>query len=252
MASRTIYARSPGIAETFVGALVGISRNGLRVPFNHLRDAREAWLTLAADLCDQIDSLALDLRAGLTPDEVQATLERTRSTDADLRTARAALQSAETSPRFNCFAWSQRRQLSRYSRALDLFEQTAVPLRGIAQILADLTIAPAPSSDEPAACPDWLRPTALGTHLGRLVVAIESLMSAFCDLVEDEHAGAQIADARAAVETARRATLAAIQEHAPTLPPAGQIALDALLADLDCTIEDLSGAAAALATRSKG
>src|SRR3954452_16235779 len=52
------------ISETMVGAAVGIAVNGLVVPPSYVRDAGEAWQSLAARLVEQLEALASELAGG--------------------------------------------------------------------------------------------------------------------------------------------------------------------------------------------
>ncbi len=238
------------IAETIVGAGVGIAVNGLVVPPSYLGDASRAWQTLAADLADQIDALASDLTTGLTSEQARAALERARAASSRLDAAMAALDQAERSLRFNYFGRAQRRAVARYRRAVETLEHAAIQLRGISRVLADLLRSSGadPFYSRTAAVSHWLAADALGGPLGRRLEAAGNVLAVFASTIDGDASAAAdtdvaLAHARAAALQTRQAVLDAARAQVPILEPNVLIALGAILADLDRMVNDLARAA---------
>jgi uncharacterized membrane protein YgaE (UPF0421/DUF939 family) len=233
------------LAETMVGALVGIAVNGLVAPPSYASEARRSWQSLADELAEQLGELARGLSTGLPLAQAHASLERARTLGDRLEAARAALAQAERSLRFNVVARAQRHQLARYRLALDSLEHAAIQLRGIARVLADLL-------GVADGCPPWLQPETLGQPLGRLTAAAAATLDTFSqvvlydDLAVDAREAARRDDDAA---EARRLAIEAAATQMPTIDPDGLIALGAILADLHRMIRDLTSARIAVIAR---
>jgi hypothetical protein len=158
---------------------------------------------------------------------------------------RATLQAASAGLSLNPFGWRQRRQLARYQESADALERVAGRLDAIVRMLAGLLSA----SEMPGARPAWLAPRTLGSDLGALVGAIEQIVAAYCDLIEDEQADGPLADARARAVILRQSVLDAARSPMVVLPPDGWSALGAILDDLDGIVAELSGASEAPSSR---
>jgi uncharacterized membrane protein YccC len=225
------------VAETVVGAGVGILVNGLVIPPSFLRDAGEAYQALATELHRQIDGLATELARGISPERAQGALTRARALSTRIEAARASLGQAEQSLRFNYFAGTQRRQLERFGPAVDVLEHVAIQLRGIARVLSDLPTSSGASAPHPA----WLAPNALGRPLAVLLGAAGSAL----DVCSHAVTGEGMADGggeswRSSAAAARQDVLAHARTLMPAIEPNELIALGAILADLDRMVGDLS------------
>lgn len=245
------------VAETIVGAAVGIAVNGLVVPPSYLRDADTAWQSLAMGIADQIDALASDLTTGLTAEQARAALDRARAAGARLDAAMEVLDQAERSLRFNYFGRTQRRAAERYRRAVETLEHAAIQLRGISRVLADLLQASGADPSYSRSVPhDWLAPDALGGPLGRRLDAAGNILAVFIDTLNEDDKDASatddaLANARAAALQSRQAVLAAARAQIPALDPNVLIALGAILAYLDRMVSDFSIAARDRANRDR-
>jgi uncharacterized membrane protein YgaE (UPF0421/DUF939 family) len=229
------------IAETMVGASVGIVVNGLVAPPSYADAASRAWQALADELSEQLRRLAGGLRDGLSPEAARDALEQARSLGERLEAARAALTQAERSLRFNYFARLQHRQVGRFREALDPLEHAAIQLRGIARSLSDLLI----ERGAGPARPPWLAPDVLGRPIGEVMVAAGAALEAFGQAVLDVDRAGAVRDATrhdTAAAASRSRALAAVSAVMGSLDPDDLIALGAILNDLDRMIGDLTRA----------
>jgi uncharacterized membrane protein YgaE (UPF0421/DUF939 family) len=229
------------IAETMVGASVGIVVNGLVAPPSYADAASRAWQALADELSEQLRRLAGGLRDGLPPEAARDALEQARSLGEHLEAARDALAQAERSLRFNAFARLQRRQVGRYREALDPLEHAVIQLRGIARSLADLLV----ERGSGPARPPWLAPDVLGRPIGAVMAAAGAELEAFSQIVLDVERAGAVRDATrrdAVAAESRSRALAAVSAVMGSLAPDDLIALGAILNDLDRMIGDLTSA----------
>jgi uncharacterized membrane protein YgaE (UPF0421/DUF939 family) len=225
------------IAETMVGAAIGIAVNGLVIPPSYLPEVDRAWRTLAARLLDQLQALARDLEQGLSAEQARHALAEARAIGTQLGAAQAALAQAERALRFNSFGRAQRAEIGRYGRAVETLEHVAIQLRGIARVLSD-QLGPAGRPAQDAA---WLRSDALGSPLGRLIAATSEVLAAHGRLATDRGADiGSLAAPRAAAAEARMALLRTVRVQMPSMAPDALIAFGAILADLDRMVGDLA------------
>jgi len=89
------------LAETLMGALVGVAVNVLVLPPVHLRKARQAVSALAGEINELLSSLAGDVHGKWDADAAQTWLYRASTLDATVRRAEDALSQGHESVRFN-------------------------------------------------------------------------------------------------------------------------------------------------------
>lgn len=156
--TRTGYATAR-IAETLLGAVVGLLVNLLIAPPVHLRTARDALGDLANEISGILADTGKGLRRPWPPDDADAWLSRARDLDELLLDARESVERATESVRFN-----PRRMIADVAPdvamamsdpwlrpALRSLEHVAIQTRGITRVIYDVEY---PGHDEAPAEPD--------------------------------------------------------------------------------------------------
>jgi uncharacterized membrane protein YgaE (UPF0421/DUF939 family) len=218
------------VAETMVGAVVGVAVNALLVPPSYLGTARSLTLSLVTSLADELEALAAALQrptTGLTFEVADERLERARVVARQFEDTLAALSRAEESLRFNMRAVRQRDQLEQFQSKVQTLEHTAIQVRSLSRTLYDAILAGDTA---------WLAPDALGGALGDLVRAAAAVLAAF-------GSGHDLAQARSEFTRARARFAQRAQTNTALLVPRGWEQVGGALAILERLVDDLSGAA---------
>jgi uncharacterized membrane protein YgaE (UPF0421/DUF939 family) len=222
------------VAETIVGAIVGLAVNALLAPPSHLPAVRTATRALADELAAVLDQLAAAVASGLAA-ATAAALERARAAAPLVAAADAARERAETSQRFNLFGRRERATLDRYVARIRSLDRAAIQVRGIARTLSDA------SGTAPAA-PAWLAPTALGSALAAAIHATSDVVRRSSDALSTSalpQSTADLESAAAAADRMRRAVVdVAASSHA--MQPVDWLPLGAVLTDLGRIVADLA------------
>ena len=203
--------------ESALGAAAGVAVGAALVPPSGVAAARQALRDLAGALAGCLDDLVSGAPAG-------PALVAARHLTRRAEVARAALRGAEQSLLYNLWAGRQRAELERLRAACAALERTAIQVRGIARVLADLAAAPAPPHAE---------------ALAAVLRAVARAVAGFWREVE----GQQAPEAWTALAAAARA---ALRGAVAAGPPGDWVRTGSLLADADRLVADLAEAVAAL------
>jgi hypothetical protein len=218
------------VAETIVGALVGVGINALLLPPTHIPAAGAAYQTLVDALREELDGLASGLADGLDRAAAERCLEAARDLARRFDATDQALQRAEQALRFNVLAFRERAELDARRQAVLTLEHTAIQARSVARALFD-TVA--------EGCPAWLQPAAFGQPLAGLVRVSAQALQAFA-LQE-----AELDQRKQAYGVCRAAILARARAERDSLTgnraPDGWVRLGSVLGTLDRLVWDLGG-----------
>lgn len=147
------------IADSVIGAAVALGLNWLVVPPIYVGPARRSIERMAQDLARALMELTASLRGGMTAEQAQAHLTRSRSLADSLAAAHAALSQAEESLRFNRFARDRHAELSQLRQNSEALEHSAIQTRVITRSIST-------AFEEDAA--DWIAPDNFGRQLADL------------------------------------------------------------------------------------
>ena len=218
------------VAETIVGALVGVGINALLVPPTHVPAAGAAYQMLVDGLLGELYGLASGLASGLDSRVANQQLETARDLARRFDDTNRALERAEQGLRFNVLAFRERAELDARRDAVQTLEHTAIQARSLARALAD-SVADG--------CPAWLQPAAFGQPLAELVRVAAAALRAFAAGHDD------LATCRAEAQACRVAILARAHAERDVLTadgaPDGWVRLGTILGTLDRLIGDLGG-----------
>jgi uncharacterized membrane protein YgaE (UPF0421/DUF939 family) len=218
------------VAETIVGALVGVGINALLVPPTHVPAVGAAYQTLVDALLEELDGLASGLAIGLDSTAAERCLEAARDLARRFDDTDQALQRAEQGLRFNVLAFRERAELDARREAVQTLDHTAIQARSVARALFDSVAE---------GCPAWLEPTAFGEPLADLVRVSAEALQAFAlgqpDLDQRKQA---FGACRAAILARARAERTLLTRGAV---PDGWVRLGSVLGTLDRLVWDLGG-----------
>lgn len=237
--SSTVGFAFARIAETIIGALVGIGVNALLAPPSLLEPARDAVDAHAAALSRVLADLAAAIRQGLTAPAAASVLEEARASDAALRAAETAHQRTETAHRYNLWKRAERPLVERLGLALRTQERVAMQVRGVVRTIDESAARADPE------CPPWLAAGAFGGDLVRLVDTVSGMVGAFPAALQAGPGSSQAREllvrAGEALELrdAIAANPAAVASGAATQE---WVQLGSVLADLDRIRRELVGA----------
>ncbi|HEV7664357.1 MAG TPA: FUSC family protein [Chloroflexota bacterium] len=211
------------IAETIVGAVVGVGVNALLVPPSYLTAAESAKKALVQALVELLDDLASGLADGITAERAAAYLEQARSVVRDFESTRQLLQRAEDSLRFNLRARAERDTLDAIRSQLEVLERSAIQTRTVARTLDHAGTRGGF---------DWLAPSALGQPLAKLLRAAAALFDEFLSSGASTTANTEFAEQREAV-------LRLARTDSTHLTPEQWMQLAAILATVDRLAADV-------------
>jgi hypothetical protein len=138
------------VAETLVGAGVGVLVNVVLPPNLRTRSAAESVQRLADHAGDLLDHVAEELPAGVTAEQARAWLSDFRGLNRYVEDADRALQAAGDSRRLNPRAVGTVDTMPVLRSGLDALEHSTVSLRALFRSLAD-GLPEQPSDDAPTA-----------------------------------------------------------------------------------------------------
>jgi uncharacterized membrane protein YccC len=156
---RSVYALT-FLADTVIGAAVGLGINGLIAPPSFLPTAQRALSLLTSRLTDLIDQLATMVVDGLSPDEAEVLSRFVRVIQTELSEVDEALTNAEEAVRFNPLAGRQRDAVGRYKELDHYLEPVVMDLQRLIAALGSASAAP------------WMRDRALTDAIADLISAI--------------------------------------------------------------------------------
>ena len=130
-------AAASRVAETLVGAGVGVLINVLLPPPLRSRDAGAAVEQVAVEAADVLERAATDLPAGASLQQAIGWLEDFRRLDRSVERADAAVNEAADSRRFNPRAVGTADTDPRLRSGLDALEHSVVALRAVFRSIAD-------------------------------------------------------------------------------------------------------------------
>lgn len=212
------------IAETIVGAAVGVGINALLVPPSYLTAAESAKNRVVELLVERLEEIASGLTDGITINRAATSLDNARILVREFESARQVLQRAEDSLRFNVRARIERDALESIRRQVIILERSAIQTRTIARALTDAVVAGGA---------DWLMPSAFGQPIGQLLRAAVRLVEDFV-----ASGGPSVAATEEFVSRREAVLRLARTENAPVTPDA-RIHVAAILATLDRFAADL-------------
>ena len=126
------------IAETVIGAVVGVLVGAAIAPPLYVRPASDAVQGLARVEAEVMRRIAAEVREEYTVEQADGWLEAARGLGRDILRADRALGTAESSLRYNPRAISRPHAGRSLRSGLDGMERAAVSLRGVCRVLADL------------------------------------------------------------------------------------------------------------------
>jgi uncharacterized membrane protein YccC len=126
------------IAETVIGAVVGVLVGAVVAPPLYVRPASDAVQGLARAEAEVMRQVAAEVREEYTVEQADGWLEKARGLGRDILRADRALGTAESSLRYNPRAISRPHAGRSLRSGLDAMERVAVSLRGVCRVLADL------------------------------------------------------------------------------------------------------------------
>jgi uncharacterized membrane protein YccC len=126
------------VVETIIGAVVGIVVGAVISPPLYVRSASDAVQGLAGSAAEVMRRLAREVREEYTVEQADGWLTDARGLGREILRADRALDTAETSLRYNPRAISRPHAASSLRSGLDAIERATVSLRGVARVLADL------------------------------------------------------------------------------------------------------------------
>jgi uncharacterized membrane protein YgaE (UPF0421/DUF939 family) len=212
------------VAETLLGAVIGVGVNALLAPPSYLASAEAAIARVVSTLQAQLEALAASLEDGLTPEIAAARLEQARHLAAEFEQAVLALDRAEQSLRYNLMAVRERERLAAHRSIAHAVEHTAIQVRTLSRTLFDA----AASSDSA-----WLAPSALGCALATLIRSATGVLTAFVS-------GANPGESRTAFAHARAGVSEQMQANVALLVPYGWQHVGGAVAVLERLVEDLT------------
>ena len=218
------------ISESIVGAVVGVLINALLVPPTYLPEARAATDQLGTVVAQVLQTLAAALSTGLSHEQAVAALHEARALHGPLTSARAAVERAATSLKYNPLRRAQRVQLTQAQHNLTTIEHAVLQTRSLARVLADS------GGDAPDGALDWTSASRLGNTVGALFAALATVVSQ-STAIPDPAATAQMLKFSAAC---RQAVAEAATAMTPPLTPTAWMHLGALLATTDRMQHDLA------------
>ncbi len=130
------------VAETVIGAVVGVLVGAVFAPPLYVRPASDAVQDVAEGVADVMRRVAREVRAEYTVEQAVDWLAAARGLGRDVLRADAALGTAEASLRYNPRARSRPHARASLRSGLDAVERAAVSLRGVCRALADLVRGP--------------------------------------------------------------------------------------------------------------
>ncbi len=186
------------VAETVIGAVVGVLAGAVVAPPLYVRPAGDAVRDLALAVADGMRTIASEVRTEYTVEQAQEWLDAARRLGREVLRADAALETAEASLRYNPRALSRPHAGASLRTGLDAVERATVSLRGVCRSLADLVRGPGEERvygpDVRVALSDLLRDVADSVEAYGALVGSEARGSAPEDRVLREALGAAWAD----------------------------------------------------------
>jgi hypothetical protein len=126
------------IAETVIGAAVGVVVGAAIAPPLYVRPASVALQDVARDVADVMRRIADEVRGEYSPEQADAWLAAARGLGQEILRADRVLATAETSMRYNPRAISRPYAASSLRSGLDAVERATVSFRGVCRVMADL------------------------------------------------------------------------------------------------------------------
>ena len=126
------------VAETIIGAVVGVLVGAVVSPPLYLRPAGDAVRDLAGSVAEVMRRLASEVREEYTVEQAEGWLDSARALGREILRADRALGTAEQSLRYNPRAISRPHAAPGLRTGLDAVERATVSLRGVCRSLADL------------------------------------------------------------------------------------------------------------------
>jgi hypothetical protein len=126
------------VVETIIGAVVGILVGAVISPPLYVRSASDAVQGLARSAAEVIRRMSAEVREEYTAEQADGWLTDARGLGREILRADRALDTAQTSLRYNPRAISRPHAATSLRSGLDAIERATVSLRGVARVLADL------------------------------------------------------------------------------------------------------------------
>lgn len=126
------------VFETIIGAVVGVLVGAVITPPLYVRPAGSAVQDLARRTAEVLRRVAVEVRHEYTVGQVDSWLAAARGLGRDILRADRALDTAETSMRYNPRSLLVPHAASGLRSGLDALERATVSLRGVCRSLADL------------------------------------------------------------------------------------------------------------------
>lgn len=230
------------IAETLIGAVVGVGINAILAPPSHLDAARAALERHAQALSAMMGHLATAIEHGLTTQQAIAVLTEARNSDSMLRDAQAAITRTETALKFNLWHRDEQPMVPRMKLAMRALERTAIQARGIVRTIEDAAEESHPNT------PSWLRVPGSGAEIASAAEAASSLFVTFVPTVldpSDSATHARFDEAASRMDAARAAVEHDISDNMTALMASSSdawVPLGSVIADLDRIRRELQAA----------
>ena len=126
------------VAETVIGAVVGVLVGSVVAPPLYVRPASDAVQDVAEGVAEVMRRISREVRAEYTVEQADGWLTAARGLGRDVLRADATLGTAETSLRYNPRGRSRPHAGASLRSGLDAIERATVSLRGVCRSLADL------------------------------------------------------------------------------------------------------------------
>lgn len=130
------------VVETVVGAVVGVVVGAVVAPPLYVRPASDAVAGVARNAAEVMRRVAAEVAQEYSAVQVDGWLADARGLGRDILRADRALDTAETSMRYNPRGRSRPHAGASLRSGLDALERTTVSLRGVCRALADLVRGP--------------------------------------------------------------------------------------------------------------
>ncbi|MEO7982416.1 MAG: FUSC family protein [Sporichthyaceae bacterium] len=130
------------VAETVIGAVVGVLAGAVVAPPLYVRPASDAVQDVARGVADVMRQVSREVRGEYGVEQADAWLAAARGLGRDVLRADGALGTAEASLRYNPRARSRPHAGVSLRSGLDGIERASVSLRGVCRALADLVRGP--------------------------------------------------------------------------------------------------------------
>jgi len=134
------------VAETIIGAVVGVAVGAVIAPPLYVRPASEAVQDLALITAGLLRTISAEVRDEYTLEQAERWLRHARGLGRDVLRADQALERAEQSLRLNPRALRRPNAGRSLRSGLDALERGSVSLRGVCRTLVDLTDADDPDT----------------------------------------------------------------------------------------------------------